>query len=230
MKNNNAAHHPIRNVRSRILSGILLLVPLFVTVAILRLLFRIVARNVRPFLKISEKFPVPEYVVVIATVLAMLVALYLLGWLAQRVFGRRLIAWAEGLMERIPLVRSIYSGTRGIVQVLAANKREAFQCVAVIEHPHPGMRAIAFVTGSFRDASGARFAKVFLPTVPNPTSGFLLLLPWEKIMVLNISIEDALKMILSGGMLSPESLNILGAHPLSEADLRESDTPATMEK
>ena len=230
MKNNNTPNnHPLRAARSRILSGLLLLVPLFVTVAVLRLLFRIFARNVRPFLKISEKFPVPEYAVVIATILVMLVALYLLGWLAQRVFGRRMIAWAEGLMEHIPLVRSIYSGTRGIVKILSANKREAFQCVVVIEHPHPGMRAIAFVTGTFRDATGARFAKVFLPTVPNPTSGFLLLLPWEKINVLDVSIEEALKMILSGGMLSPETMNILGAHPLSESDLREPDADAAGE-
>ena len=230
MNNNNASgHHPFKAMRSRILSGLLLLVPLFVTVAILRLLFRIFARNVRPLLKISEKFPVPEYAVVIATVLLMLVGLYLLGWLAQRMFGRRMIAWAEGIMERIPLVRSIYSGTRGIVKILSANKREAFQCVVVIEHPHPGMRALAFVTGTFRDATGARFAKVFLPTVPNPTSGFLLLLPWEKINVLNISIEDALKMILSGGMLSPDTLNILGAHPLSESDLHEPGTAAAEE-
>ncbi len=222
---NTPNNHSFRVARSRILSGLLLLVPLFVTVAVLRLLFGVFARNIRPFLKISEKFPVPEYAIVIATILLMLVALYLLGWLARRMFGRRMIAWAEGILERIPLVRSIYSGTRGIVKILSANKREAFQCVVVIEHPHPGMRALAFVTGTFRDASGAPFAKVFLPTVPNPTSGFLLLLPWEEVRVLDISIEDALKMILSGGMLSPGTLNLLGAHPLSESDLNE--VPAT---
>lgn len=207
--------------RSRILSGLLLLVPLFVTVAILRLLFDLAARYVRPLLRISRNLPVPEYAVILATLLIMLVGLYLLGFLAQRVFGRRLIAWAEGLMEKIPIVRSIYTGTRGIVRVLAADQRQAFQCVVVIEHPRPGMRALAFVTGSFRDPSGARFAKIFLPTVPNPTSGSMLLLPWGDVRVLDISTEDALKMILSGGMLSPDTINIMNARPLSDSDLHD---------
>ncbi|MBP7275701.1 MAG: DUF502 domain-containing protein [Kiritimatiellae bacterium] len=207
--------------RSRIFSGLLLLVPLFVTVAILRLIFDLAARYVRPLLKISRNLPVPEYAVILATVLVMLIGLYLLGLLAQRVVGRRIISWVEGLMEKIPIVRSIYSGTRGIVRVLAADKRQAFQCVVVIEHPRPGMYALAFVTGTFRDSSGARFAKIFLPTVPNPTSGSMLLLPWPEVRVLDLSTEDALRMILSGGMLSPEHINITSARPLSDADIHD---------
>lgn len=214
------AHRPpARTVRVRVLSGMLLLVPLFVTLAVLRLVFNLFAAYVRPVLKLSQRMAVPDYAVVIATMVVMILALYFLGWLAGHVFGRRIIGWGERILERIPLVKTVYSSTKTVVNMMSADNRQAFRCVVSVEFPRAGIRSLGFVTGAVEDTSGARYAKVFVPTAPNPTSGFLCLLPWSEARVLDMSIEDGLKMILSGGILSPSRLNITRGRPLAAADL-----------
>lgn len=211
---------PARTVRVRVLSGMLLLVPLFVTLAVLRLVFNLFAAYVRPVLKIfQQRTAVPDSVVIIATVMVMILALYVLGWLAGHVFGRRLIGWGERILERIPLVKTVYSSTKTVVSMMSADNRQAFRCVVSVEFPRAGIRSIGFVTGAIEDTSGARYAKVFVPTTPNPTSGFLCMLPWADVHRLDMSIEDGLKMILSGGILSPSRLNIQQGRSLVAADL-----------
>lgn len=209
----------------------LLSVPLFVTFVILRMIFNVFARNLRPLLKISERMDVPEYVVAGATVLIMILSLYAIGALASHVVGRRFISWVESLLGRIPVVKTLYSSTKTVVDMLSSSNRQAFKCVVSVDFPRPGMRAIGFMTGIFHDAENRRFAKIFVPTTPNPTSGFLFMMPWDDVHVVDIGIEEGLKMIISGGMISPATMNLMEGRPLSASDLAPPvDGPKPQEK
>lgn len=189
--------------RNRVISGILLLVPLFVTLVVLRFVFRIFAGYVHPLLKLTAKIDVPEPVVYVVALLMTVLALYLLGLLAGRMVIRRWISVTEKALERIPLVKSIYSSTRTVVDMLSPSNRQAFKSVVQIEFPREGIHMIGFVTGTVVGSDGQKWLKVLVPTVPNPTTGFLAILPPEEVIELDISVEDGLKMVLSGGILSP---------------------------
>ena len=132
--------------------------------------------------------------------------LYALGWLANRVVGKRLLSIIDGMIERIPLVQSIYGGTKKLLAVLQT-KPEGAQRVVLIEFPHPGMRSIGLVTRVLRDdREGRELAAVYVPTTPNPTSGYLEIVPVEDLVPTDWTVDQAMAFIISGGAVAPESM------------------------
>ena len=126
-------------------------------------------------------------------------------------FSQRIFQKAEIIFKRIPVVRGIYGSIRQIIDLVTA-KDSAFQKVAMIEYPRKGIHSICFVTSRHRwDIPGRSdpAITVFLPTSPNPTSGFFLLVPEKDVVLLNISVDDAVKMIISGGIIGPENRHLL---------------------
>lgn len=195
-----------RHVRSRIISGILMLVPLAVTFVVLRFLFRLAVNYIRPIVRILPQGHLPEYVVGILAVFVLLAFLYLVGLLTGLVVGRRLLNFGESLLTRIPLVKPIYSWTKNLVQMLSSRERHAFSSVVLIDFPRPGCRALGFVGGVSVGSNGRRQYRVFLPTSPNPTSGYLLLLDEEEIILTSLTVEEGIQMVVSGGVLAPDAL------------------------
>lgn len=133
----------------------------------------------------------------------------IVGWMAKGLIGRSLIRFAETLVERTPVVRSIYSGIKQISETIFAQTESSFEKACLIEYPRKGIWAIGFVSttakGEIAGKSGPEdeMVSVFLPTTPNPTSGFLLFLPRRDVMFLDMSVEDAAKLIISAGLVYP---------------------------
>ncbi len=133
------------------------------------------------------------------------------GWVAKGLIGRSLIRTAEGLVDRMPVVRSIYSGIKQISETVFAQADRSFEKACLIQYPRKGIWAIGFISTvargevSDRAETGGRLMSVFVPTTPNPTSGFLLFFPEEDVIELDMSVEDAAKLVISAGLVYPNS-------------------------
>ncbi|HEX5077701.1 MAG TPA: DUF502 domain-containing protein [Geminicoccaceae bacterium] len=139
--------------------------------------------------------------------LIMLAFLTLVGFLAAGLAGRTLVHIGERLLSRMPIVRSVYSTLKQIFETVLAQSSRSFREVVLIEYPRRGIGAIGFVTGSSRDETSAsaegEVVHVFLPTTPNPTSGFLLFVPREDLVQLDMTVEEGMKLVISGGIVGP---------------------------
>ncbi|MBI1741523.1 DUF502 domain-containing protein [Candidatus Acetothermia bacterium] len=201
-----------RNTRSRVIAGILFVVPVGVTFWILELLFKFVGgvlhiNDLAENLIKRDSQWVPWVALAIGFI-ATLILIYLIGIVATNVVGRRLLQFGESLILRLPIVKSIYGSAKQVVQTVSVPEGSQFKSVVLIEFPSPGMWSLGFNTGTMQDKHGKKFVKVYVPTTPNPTSGFLELLAEEDVKKTDITVEDALKMIISGGILSPEKFEI----------------------
>ncbi len=150
----------------------------------------------------------------------------LIGWLAKGLIGRSMIRFAESLVERTPVVRSIYSGIKQISETIFAQSDRSFEKACLIQYPRPGVWAIGFVSTKARgeiaaktDTSGDMLS-IFVPTTPNPTSGFLLFLPARDVIELDMSVEDTAKLVISAGLVYPNAKDLEEGKP-PIADLRD---------
>ncbi|MCT2538380.1 DUF502 domain-containing protein [Sedimentimonas flavescens] len=142
-------------------------------------------------------------------VLIFLLFTIIVGWLAKGLIGRSLLRAGERLVDRMPVVRSVYNGLKQIAETVLSQGEAKFDKACLIEYPRPGLKAVAFVSSRAKGeiASNADpddpLISVFLPTTPNPTSGFLLFVPQSQITYLNMGVEDAAKLIISAGLVYP---------------------------
>lgn len=133
----------------------------------------------------------------------------IVGWMAKGLIGRSLIRFAESLVERTPVVRSIYSGIKQISETVFAQSDRSFEKACVIEYPRKGIWAIGFISTNTKGEIAARgndgrpMLSIFLPTTPNPTSGFLLFVPQEDVIELDMTVEEAAKLVISAGLVYP---------------------------
>jgi uncharacterized membrane protein len=143
---------------------------------------------------------------VVAFTLAILLV-SLVGLSARYYFGKKIIEWIELVMSHIPFLNKIYSATRQINDAFATGSKNSFKTVVLVEFPSAGSQSLGFITSEHNELlekrSGQKLISVFIPTTPNPTSGFLLLVPEEKIIKLDMSVADAIKYIISLGSVSP---------------------------
>lgn len=196
-----------KQLRRTVITGLLILAPLAFTAYVLVLLFQLMdgmfAWLLRRALGPDHSMPGVGLILTILVVL-------LLGWLSSNVFGRRLIRLFETVLARIPVAKTVYSSSKGIVDAISQSQTEAFKRVVLIEYPRQGLYSIAFVTSNARWgqlSSGTEdLLLVFLPTTPNPTSGYLLMVPRPDAIDLPITVEEGVRMVISGGILKPESL------------------------
>ncbi len=192
------------HLKARMISGVLVLGPLVITLFILKFIFSALTAFILPVLRpMLEGFP--EYVLVIIATIAALLLIYLVGQFTTHFLGRRFIQMGENLMMKLPIVKSVYSASRQVMDTFSNSTKAAFSATVLIPFPHAGSLAIGFVTGTILNPEGRKLYRIFVATTPNPTSGFLLLLPEEDVTFTDISVEDGIKMVVSGGMLAPKS-------------------------
>lgn len=196
------------HLRRYIVAGLLVWVPLGVTLFVLNLVVGIMDRtllllpvNYRPESVLG--FNIPGLGIVLT-----LFVLILTGMLAANLVGRRLVSFSEGILDRIPLVRTIYSAAKNFAEVLFTDTSEAFKKVLLIEYPRKGVYSLCFQTSTDLEEIQARTSEdvicVFVPTTPNPTSGFILMVPMSGVIELDMDVESALKMVVSLGVVVPE--------------------------
>jgi uncharacterized membrane protein len=152
---------------------------------------------------------------------ALIVAVFLiclLGRLGRDYLGRKAIQWADRALMSIPLLNKVY-GTVKQVNESFSSRKSAFQQVVLVPFPHPGSRTVGFVTGEQQNTGGEKLISVFVPTTPNPTSGFLLLLPERALVKLDMSVADGIKYVISLGAISPgQPHQVVPPLPLAEPD------------
>jgi uncharacterized membrane protein len=191
------------HIRNRLVSGLLVLIPLVITVFILRLLFNWLTAFARPLLRpwLGE---VSETVLALIALVVTVAGLYVVGVVTTHFIGRRLIQFGEGVLLRLPIVKTIYSASKQVVDAFSVGSKTTFEAVVMVEYPRRGTYTIGFVTGTIIDPNERKLYAVFVATTPNPTSGFLILFPEEDVCFTDIPVEDGVKMIVSGGMLAPK--------------------------
>jgi uncharacterized membrane protein len=144
-------------------------------------------------------------------VVVFLIFTMLVGWVGKGILGRSFLRWGESIVERMPVVRSIYNGVKQIAETVFSQRDTSFDKACLIEYPRKGIWAIAFVSTAAKGevkrkiSDDEEITTVFLPTTPNPTSGFLLFLPKANIKPLDMSVEDAAKLVISAGLVYPNS-------------------------
>ena len=208
----------ISSARKYILAGVLIIMPIWVTWLIFAFLLELLTNlgrplvnwfstRIRPYVpSLSEWLVNPWFQSVVAVIL-ILAALYVLGWLATKIIGRRLIALFDALMDRIPLVHTIYGSVKTFIAALQ-QKPDGVQRVVLIDFPSPEMKTVGFVTRTLvDDDTGKELAVVYVPTTPNPTSGYLEIVPLDKVTSTNWTMDEAMTFIISGGAVAPESMN-----------------------
>ena len=194
-----------KKIGSRFLVGILVVVPIAIVIWVLSILIGLLDRMVQPLLQRIVGHPVS---VVVSVVIA-LALIYFIGLIASNIGGKKLIGWSESLVfGRIPVVRQIYNGTKQIMQAFATPKDNEirFKEVVFVEFPRKGMRTIALVTNESYQESGEKLLHIFIPTAPNPTSGYMELIRECDVTHTDISVEEALKMVISAGKVVPEGI------------------------
>jgi uncharacterized membrane protein len=195
-------HH----IYSRMLTGVVFVVPVILTIGVLQLLYNLLDGPLRSLLnavlRYTLRWELPSGVGLVLTLLA----LYVTGILATNMLGRRFLEFWESLLARMPIVNSIYNAARQVVRTLSQPQEKSFQRVVLVEFPSKGLWTIAFQLGTIQTSDGQEWVRVYVPTTPNPTSGFLQFLPKESVRPTAIPVDEALKMVVSGGILAPERL------------------------
>ncbi|MEH6751648.1 MAG: DUF502 domain-containing protein [Paracoccaceae bacterium] len=202
---------PLSGLRSSFLTGIIVIAPIALTIWFIWSLMGFVDSVVLPL--VPDRFNPGNYFDINLRGLGVVIFLIftvIVGWIAKGLIGRSLIRFGESLVHRMPVVRSIYSGVKQIAETVFAESDRNFEKACLIEYPRKGIWAIGFISTEAKGELAQRILSdrgplmsVFLPTTPNPTSGFLLYVPREDLIVLEMSVEDAAKLIISAGLVYP---------------------------
>ena len=207
---------PSLHIKRYLLTGLLAFIPVWITWVVFKFVFTLLAGVGAPLITgiielIGLGSPAAaqalhrDWIVSILAFVFTLAALYLLGWLSTRVIGRRILGTVDKFLQKLPLVHTIYGGVKKLM-TLMRNKPGGTQRVVLIDFPSPQLKSIGFVTRIFTDAAGREIAAVYVPTTPNPTGGYLELVPTERLIMTDWSMDQALAFIVSGGAVGPEQL------------------------
>lgn len=192
----------IRRLRNHFITGIVVTAPIAITIYLVWQFIGFLDGIFTPDTIERLPFPIPGVGLLIAFVF-----LTLVGALTANFFGRWLFTIGENLLGRMPVVRSVYGTLKKIFETVLAKSSKSFREVVLVEYPRKGIWAIGFITGNTEGEISSRMpsemVNIFLPTTPNPTSGFLLFLPKEDVIVLNMSVEEGIKLVISGGIMVP---------------------------
>ena len=200
-----------RRIRNVFLAGLLITLPITLTVFILIFLFKSLDTLSPVFTHwlILLGAPIPEgYRIPFLGVVMTFIIVFLVGAVTTNIFGKKILNLWEGVVEKIPFVRRIYKGTKQVVSSFATMETKSFTKVVLIEFPRRGAHAIAFVTGEtkgeLKRLTSDNHMKIFIPTTPNPTSGFIVFTDPSEYIELNMTVEEGIKYVVSGGIVSPE--------------------------
>ncbi len=217
----------IFDLRTYFVTGLVVAAPIaitiYLTVSFVTFVDSQVARVIPDRWEISNYLPVTIPGI---GVMLVFIALVLLGAFTANVAGRWVLSRGERLLHRMPVIRNVYSALKQIFETVLAKSDQSFQQVALVEYPRRDIWAVAFVTsatkGEIQVRSDTELVSLFLPTTPNPTSGFLLFAPRKDVVILDMTVEEGAKMVISGGLVVPEykglADNAIAAHRAGGGD------------
>lgn len=200
----------LQRIRNNFLTGLIVVAPIFLTIYLIWLFVAFIDDRVVPLIPARynpETYlgaDIPGFGVVV-----FLIVCSTIGMLTKGIFGRQLVRFGESLVDRTPVVRSIYNAVKQIIETIFSQSQSSFQKACLVQYPRQGIWAIAFIStdtkGEVLDKidDHQQMLSIFLPTTPNPTSGFLLFVPRKDVVVLDMTVEDAAKLIISAGLVVP---------------------------
>ena len=221
------ARGPVGTLRRYLVAGLLVWVPLIITWWVVISLVDLMDRTlvlIPPQYRPEELlgFHVPGLGVILA-----LVVLVVTGVVAANILGRRLVGLWEGMLERIPLVSSVYSAVKQLMHTFFSTDSKSFRKVLLVQYPSQGLWTLAFLAGDpvgeVQDKTAREMLTVYVPTAPNPTSGYVIFIPRDEAIELDMGVEDAMRMIVSLGMVVPPARangRVLGAPPVAAPEAR----------
>lgn len=217
-------------LRGYFIAGLLVTAPVGITFWLAWLVLTFIDSRVTPLIPVDYNpntylpFVFPGLGLII-----LIVAMTIVGALTTMLLGRTIVSMGERLLGRMPIIRSIYSASKQIIETVLASQSDAFRQVVLFEYPRRGSWALGFVTGATRgevqNLTSDDVVNVFLPTTPNPTSGYLLFLPRRELVPLNMSVEEGIKMIISGGIVTPPDRRPPEQQRIARVASSDGDTP-----
>ena len=186
-----------QQIKRHLIAGVLAIVPIALTFWILRFLFRFLDSFTAPILR-NIGIEIPGLGIILT-----LLFIFLLGLLITNVLGRTIFNWGEKVLNKLPLVNTIYNAVKQITNAFSGKSMKDFKQVIFIQYPRKGLWTMCFVTNQSKNESGDEFYHVFVPTTPNPTSGVFIVIPQKDAVHPDISVEEGLKSIISGGIIDP---------------------------
>lgn len=235
----------LTRLRNYFLTGLVVVAPLTITIYLIWSFIHWVDGWVIPYIpKVYNPETYLPFAIPGIGLLMAIVIITMIGFLTANFIGRSIVNTGERILSRMPLIRNIYSGLKQIFQTVLSDQSGSFSQVGLLEYPRKGLWAIVFIATSTKGevndrlvAAGKETVSVFLPTTPNPTSGFLLFVPRQDVIVLDMGVEDAAKLVISAGLVAPDSQGKLeklakeakAAAPAGAAETANSD-PATARK
>jgi uncharacterized membrane protein len=201
--------HKIKNnFKNNLLSGLVLTIPLFITVIVLRAIFNFFDRLILPIVQKYFEINIPGLGIIIGLLL-----IYLIGMITKNFFAKKAIERGEKILIRIPIAKTVYSSVKQILMTISGPDKNSFKKVLLVEYPRKGIYSIGFLNGDIYYPSEERvLLSVLVITSVNPTSGFLILVPPEEARFTKTSVEQAMKLIVSGGIVTPENI-VLDENP-----------------
>ncbi len=200
--------HPARAIRNYLVAGLLIWIPIVITVWVIRFIAGILDQSLvlipRPW-RPEEIFGM--YIPGLGVILSLLLLL-LTGLLVRHLFGERMVEAVERLVRRIPVIGSVYGGAKSFSETVLTDKGDSFKKVVMVEFPRQGVHSIGFVTSDQLKEAQVKTARhvisVFVPTTPNPTTGFLILVPRSEVIEMDMSVDEAFKMLFTLGVVVPD--------------------------
>ncbi|MFB3885046.1 MAG: DUF502 domain-containing protein [Thermodesulfobacteriota bacterium] len=207
--------HLFRHLRTKIFAGILVILPLGITFLVLKFVFNTLDNILDPLIPhVTVYLFHREFFIPGLGIIAFFLLLYLFGVVATNVLGHELVIWGDRIFTTIPVVKNIYAASKQLTDAFSASRKGSFRQAVFVEFPQEGNYMLGFVTNEVADFEGRKKVTVFIPTAFVPPQGFLLFLPKEKIIPSRMSIEEAIKAIMSAGIVAPASLSL----PLSSLE------------
>jgi len=192
-------HSLIKNVKTKFLAGLAALIPMVLTFYVLRFIYILMNQISAPVIKKYFNLEIP-----LLGISGMIIFIYLLGVIVTNLIGSKILELGELILRKVPLVSTIYVTFKQITNTLTLNNSQSFQGTVYIEYPKKNLWTIAFISGSSKNNQNNEYYHLFVPTTPNPTSGFFIVIRKNKTIPTGLSVEDSLKTIISGGLLAPD--------------------------
>ncbi len=208
-----------KHLRTKIFAGILVVLPLGITFLVLKFVFNTLDSILDPLIPninislFHRVFQLPGI-----GIISFFFLLYLIGLITTNVLGRELISWGDRLFKTIPVVKNIYTSSKQLTDAFSATQKGSFRQAVFVEFPQEGNYVLGFVTNELIDLERQAKVAVFIPTAFVPPQGFLLFLPKEKLLPSQLTIEEAIKAIMSVGIVTPQTLSVPISLPRSEKD------------
>jgi len=211
----------LKHLQTKVFTGILVVLPLGITFLVLKFVFNTLDSILGPLMpQISIHLLNHQFLLPGLGIVGFFLLLYLFGLVTSNVLGHKLVGLGDRIFKTIPVVKNIYTSSKQLTDAFSATRKGAFRQAVFVEFPLENNFALGFITNELLDLSHQEKVAVFVPTAFVPPMGFLLFLPKERILPSNLTIEEAIKAIMSLGIVTPSSLSVPLSRPLHESDVR----------